>query len=169
MPSVLCTNGNTGFHWSPRSSPWSASTVHTSQQCSTHSWHPISSVVVHSIACHSGFTGSFTAWVRAYSAAAAAHAGLATPCLSSESAISFTVSPAGVYFKPSSFTTLELLMYVVSPSAPSGKAAAAAGKAAFSVSVTKRADIDCGWLTMYLRHGRVPGSRQTGGLSNGAQ
>jgi hypothetical protein len=99
--------------------------------------------------------------VSAYSAAAAAHAGLAIPNLNSDAAISFKVSATGVSCSPSSCCTLLLLMWLVSASAPSGSAAAAAGYAALSVSVMKCAEIDWGWLTMYLK--QQQGKQRKGG------
>jgi hypothetical protein len=44
------------------------------------------------------------------------------------------------------------LMALGSASAPSGSAVAASGQAALSVSLTKRAEMEAGWLMIYLCH-----------------
>lgn len=84
------------------------------------------------------------------------HAGFAMPHSSNEAAMSLTVSATGVIFRPRSCTALLLLMWEASASLPSGRAAAA-GHAALSVSEMNLADIEAGWLTMYLvsQHSRV--------------
>lgn len=63
------------------------------------------------------------------------------------------VSATGVYCSPRSCVTRLLLMADGAASAPSGSAAAADGQAALSVSLMTRAEMEAGWLTMYLCEG----------------
>lgn len=76
-------------------------------------------------------------------------AGLAMPHFSREVAMSLMVLATGVYCRPRSSTTLLLLMWEAAASFPSGSAAAS-GMAAFKVSVMNLADMELGWLMMYL-------------------
>jgi len=63
--------------------------------------------------------------------------------------MSLMVLATGVYCRPRSSTTLLLFMWEADASWPSGSAAAS-GMAAFKVSVMNLADMELGWLMMYL-------------------